>query len=150
MAGVTFRLEFAARHERAHLSEARHGLHAFPEAHLRHLAHQCADLIELIEELLDLVRLGAAAGRDAPATALVDHVGIASFFFGHRVDHALHPLQRDFGVLAFGNHFAHAGHAADHVLHAQFLNLRELIAEVLERQVALLHLLLLLASIPLR
>ena len=76
-----------------------------------------AHLVELAEELLDLVRLGAAAGGDAAAAADVDDVGIAPLLLGHRVDHALDARKRLLGVLALGDHVAHAGHAADHVLH---------------------------------
>src|SRR5579883_2275027 len=64
--------------EGAGLAHAGHHLDALPDAHLGHLPHQRPHLLELGEELLDLVRLGAAAGGNAAAPADVDDVGIAS------------------------------------------------------------------------
>ncbi len=50
-----------------------------------------------------------------------------------------------FGVFAFGNHVAHAGHLGHHVLHAAHLGHHlELLAEVVEREIALCELVLLL------
>src|SRR4051812_35247095 len=74
VSGADLTLEHARPgQERAHLAEAGDGLHALPDAHFSHLAHHGPHLIELGEELLDLARLDAAAGRDPPPPALVDH-----------------------------------------------------------------------------
>src|SRR5205823_2006300 len=90
MAGVALRLlHHGAGLKRARLAHAHHHLHALPDAHLGHLAHQVADLLELPEKLLDIVRFDAAAGGDATAAADVDEVGIGPLRLGHGVDHAL-------------------------------------------------------------
>src|SRR5437870_629111 len=107
----------AAGAEGAHLAEAGDHLDPVPDAHLSHLPHDRADLVELDDEFLDVGRISAAAGGDAATAADVDNVGIAALVFGHGVDHALDLLHGLFRVLAFRNHVPHAGHAADHVLH---------------------------------
>src|SRR5436309_3219430 len=89
VAGVALGLELRPGQERPHLAQARHRLHPLPDAHLGHLTHQRPHLDELFEELLDLVRLDARAGRDPPAARLVDDVRVALLLLGHRVDHAL-------------------------------------------------------------
>src|SRR5437588_303474 len=104
--------------EHARLAHARHHLEPLPDAHVGHLPHQRADLVELVNELLDLVRLGAAAGRDAPAPADVDDVRVAALRLGHRVDHALDAPDGNVRALALGNHGAHAGHPPHRVAHA--------------------------------
>src|SRR5262249_11707389 len=77
MPGVPLGLQLgSARHESAHLAHAHHHLDPLHHAHLGNLPHQASDLIELDQELLDLVRLGAGAGRDPPPPAQVDDVGI--------------------------------------------------------------------------
>src|SRR5262245_2774369 len=91
-------------------AQARDHLDALPQAHRRHLPHQRADLLELLEELLDLVRFDAAAGSNAATPADVDDVRIAALLLRHRIDHALDALDRDFRVFALGDHVAHAGH----------------------------------------
>src|SRR5262249_5201688 len=62
--------------EGARLAQPGHHLHALPDAHLGHLPHEGAHLLELAEELLDLVRLDARAAGDAPPAAEVDDVGV--------------------------------------------------------------------------
>src|SRR5262245_58751378 len=57
-----------ARIKGARLAQARHHLDALPHAHVHHLPHQRTDLLELLEELLDLVRFRPTAGGDAAAT----------------------------------------------------------------------------------
>src|SRR5581483_6074100 len=96
-----------------HVAEVGHHFNAFEDAHPGHLPHHTADLLELVEELLDFVRLGAAAGGDPAPAVDVDDVRIAAFFAGHRVDHAANAPHGFFGVFAFGNHLGkparHAG-----------------------------------------
>src|SRR5882724_12021148 len=60
--------------EGAHLAQAGHHLDPLPDAHLSHLPHQSPDLLELVEELLDVRRLRAAASRDATAPAHIDDI----------------------------------------------------------------------------
>src|SRR5438270_664581 len=57
--GVALELEVVhpAGHERPHLAQAGHHLQPLPQRHLRHLLHEHTDLVELLEELVDLVRL---------------------------------------------------------------------------------------------
>src|SRR5205085_274492 len=75
--------------EHSRFAEVHHHLHALPNAHVGHLPHETADLVELHQELLNVVRLDAAAAGDAATAAQVDNVGITSFLLGHGVDHAL-------------------------------------------------------------
>src|SRR5262249_46451951 len=68
VAGADLGLEhFRARHEGARLAQAGDHLDAFPDTHAGHLPHQRPHLVKVVQELLDLVRLGAAAGGDAAA-----------------------------------------------------------------------------------
>src|SRR5205823_8753648 len=75
-ADLALELELRSRLERSHLPQAAHHLDAFPDAHLRHLPHQGANLVKLAQELLDFMGLCAAAGSDPPPPADVDDVGI--------------------------------------------------------------------------
>src|SRR5262249_35095017 len=86
--------------EGAHLAQAAHHLDALPDAHPGHLPHHRADHVELVEELLDLVVLDAAAGRDPPPPAEVYDIRIAPLGLRHPVDHALDALDPLLGVLA--------------------------------------------------
>src|ERR1051326_6772084 len=140
--------EHAPRHHAAHFAEAGDHLDALPHAHLRHLPHQGANLLELIQELFDLVRLDAAAGGDASTTADIDDVRVLALLVGHRVDHALDAGHDLFRVLALRDHVAHAGHRAHEIAHGAHLSdLGKLLAEVVESEVALLEFLLLLESL---
>src|SRR5262245_53689729 len=137
--------------EHAGLAHACDHLQTLPHRHLGHLPHQRPHLVELAEELLDLMRLCAAAGRDAPPPAQVDHVRVAALLLGHRVDHALDALDRLLGILALWNHVAHAGHLGHQVAHAaHFGHHLELLAEVVKREVAFFELLLLAGNLFLR
>src|SRR5262245_24880737 len=71
------RLELGPRQERPRLAQPREHLDPLPHRHRRHLPHQPADLVELLEELLDLRRLHPTADGDASPPAHVDHVGVA-------------------------------------------------------------------------
>src|SRR5262245_14522784 len=78
--GANLALEhIRARHERTHLAKAGNHLHPLPEAHFGHLAHEAAYGVELGQELLNLLWLATAPGRDSPPPALVDHVWVAPF-----------------------------------------------------------------------
>src|SRR5207247_2028637 len=99
----------AAGAEGAHLTEPGDHFDAVPDAHLSHLPHDRADLVELDDEFLDVGRIGTAAGGNAAAAADVDHIRIAALLPGHGVDHALDLLHGLFRVFAFRNHVAHAG-----------------------------------------
>src|SRR5262249_2215008 len=83
-------------------------------------------------------------GRDPPTATLVDDVRVLPLLLGHRVDHPLHALERDFRVFALGDQLGHPRHHADHVLHAHLLDVLEVHAEVIERELSLLERLLLL------
>src|SRR5882724_3928770 len=62
--------------EHALLAHSRQHLDAFEHAHISNLPHDCPHRPKLVEELLDLVRLGAAADGDAAPAAEVDDVGV--------------------------------------------------------------------------
>src|SRR5215467_6305195 len=109
MAGPDLGLEqFRAGQEGPGLAEPADHLYSLPDAHLGHLPHDDADLVKLVDKLLDLVRPDAAARSNAAATAHVDDVRIAALVLRHRVDHALNPLQGHLGILALRDHVAHA------------------------------------------
>ena len=81
VAGADFAPEhLAAGIEGAHLAKASEHLKAIPHAFLGHLPHEAANLVELVDELLDLMRLGATAGCNAATAIDVDYIGIAAFF----------------------------------------------------------------------
>src|SRR5262249_55199397 len=118
--------------------------HAVDDRHVRDLPHDHAHLTELIQELLDIMRLHAAPRGDAATPAEIDHVWVFAFILGHRIDHALHALDGDIGILALGDQLAHARHVAHDLLHAAHLgHLRELLAEVVEIEITFRELLLL-------
>src|SRR5262245_10944811 len=99
--------------EQTRSAHTRDRLDAVPDADADHLPHDAAYLVELGDELLVLVRFRAAAGGDAAPAADVNHVGIAPFLLGHRIDHALDAFESDFRIFAIRNHVAHAGHLAN-------------------------------------
>src|SRR5438105_4903348 len=83
VAGADFAPEhLAAGIEGAHLAKASEHLKAIPHAFLGHLPHEAANLVELVDELLDLMRLGATPRGNAAAAAEVDDVRVAPFLFG--------------------------------------------------------------------
>src|SRR5262249_24380371 len=86
MSGTDFalELELRSRLERSHFPQTAHHLDAFPDAHLRHLPHQGANLVKLAQELLDFMGLCAAACSNPPPAADVDDVGVTPFLLRHR------------------------------------------------------------------
>ena len=69
----------------------------------------------------------------------------------HRVDHALDAKDGFLGVFAAGDHVAHARHGRHQILHrSHLLHLGELLAEVVEREIAFFELLLLRGDFFLR
>src|ERR1043166_3845578 len=129
--------------EHPRLAHAHQRLEAVEHAHVSDLPHDRPHLIELPDKLLDFVRLRPASLGDPAAAAQVDDVRIPLLLLGHRVDHPLDPLDCGVGGLVLGNHLAHAGHLADQLLHAAHLGHGlELLAEVVEREIALGGLLL--------
>src|SRR5665213_4201666 len=111
-------------------------LYALPDAHAGHLPHQVAHLLELAEKLRDLVRLDAAAGRNAPPPVYVNHVGVAPLLLRHGVDYALDAAEGVLGVFALGDYVAHARHGRhDFLYRPHLLQLLELLSEVVECEV---------------
>src|SRR5713226_9839577 len=77
VAGADFAFEqLTAGIERAGLPQAGQHPHSLPDALLSELTHQSPHLVKMIEELLDLMRLGATAGGDPAAAADVDDIRI--------------------------------------------------------------------------
>src|SRR5438132_3371726 len=68
--------EFGAGGKGARLAHAGDHLDAVPDAHLGHLPHDGAHLIELPQEFLDVGRVAAAAHGDAATAADVDDVWV--------------------------------------------------------------------------
>src|SRR5207245_619903 len=108
MAGIAFfHHEVGTGLEGSHLAQPGDHLDALPNAHLGHLPHHNAHLLEMVDELFDFVRLGAAAGGNAATPANVDKVRIPSLVFGHGVNHPLEAANTLLRVLPVGHDFAH-------------------------------------------
>src|SRR5262249_38332984 len=87
-------LKLRARLKRSALAQTRHELDPLEKAHVGDLPHHRPHGVELLEDGVDLVRLGAAAPADAPAPAGVDDVGVLPLLIRHRVDDALEAGHR--------------------------------------------------------
>ena len=109
--------------------------------HLHHVGHAAVHL----EELVDLLDLGAGAGGDALLAAGLEDVGRLALLRRHRVDDRHLPLHHAVVEVALGDlvlDLGDAGHHAHQAAHAaHLLHLRKLLAHVAEVELTLAHLL---------
>ena len=114
----------------AHAGQAK-PFHLAAREHLQHLLH----LAVLLEQVVDVLDGGPAAGGDAAPAAAVDDVRVPALLARHAEDHRLDAVQLavvDLDVLQL----LHAGHARQHAEDARerahLAHLLELVEEVLE------------------
>ena len=125
-----------------HVAERARDAAALAAAHgLHHVGHLAVHL----EELVDVLDPGARARRDALLAGGLQDVRVAALGRSHGIDDGAlaleHPLV-EIGVLELGLHLADARQHAEHAANpADLLHLGELVAQVLQVEPALAHLL---------
>src|SRR5687767_7791167 len=107
--------------------------------HALELLHHLPELRVLLEQTVDVLHRGAAAARDALAPRAVDDVGMLALARRHRGDDGVEAVEvRLLPVEVLGpralQHLAEGQHAHDLVERTHLAQLRELVAEVLQRE----------------
>ena len=113
-------------------------------AHLAHLAaghhlHHLARLVELLQQAVHFLQVGAAAFGDALAARAVEDARIGAFLRGHGVDDGLDAFEGVVVDVDILDGLAYAGnHAGQFLQVAHLLDLLDLVQEIVEVELVLL------------
>src|SRR5580765_4124972 len=119
-------------------SEFAEAFHFCASGHGAVLLHHGAHLHVLLNDGVDVLHRGAAAGGDALAALAVDQIVIAAFGIGHGVDYGFNLLKATFVNLGVLGNILQRADFGEHVHElferAHFADLAKLIAKIFQRE----------------